>query len=221
VGNIKHCTSCHTEEETAFYKQHKNICRECLNAQNKTRWAAQKEAQKKEREEWLARWEREHGETWEVSQAKRIAKEAEKQAKSEIEAAFPHTPSKVFSTSWLYSSNETITYPERTSTSGKWLLFKKKGDALDRLWFQIVELLKAGKLGRAAKVSTMRADERKEEGVICVYTYSLEDLADVRRIRAVLRNEAGITYPIPYKLDSKAGVEYKAWGHTGISSLYE
>ncbi len=65
-----------------------------------------------------------------------------------------------------------MAYPESTATSGKWLLFKKKGDELDTLWFQIVELLKAGKLGRAAKVSTMRADEKKVEGVICVYTYS-------------------------------------------------
>jgi len=58
-----------------------------------------------------------------------------------------------------------------------------------------------------------------KDGVICVYTYSLDDLQDVRRVRQALR-ELGVTWKIPYKLNADIG-RYRIQGDTKISKLYE
>jgi hypothetical protein len=127
-------------------------------------------------------------------------------------------PSEEFDDYWIYAQNTRVDYPE-IWRSGKWLIFCRKGEALDATWEKVVEALDAGKLGRSAKVSTMKHkphESSPDEGVICVYTYSFDDLQDVRRVRQALR-ELGVIWKIPYKLDMTR--RYRSQGDTGISEL--
>lgn len=130
-------------------------------------------------------------------------------------------PSEVDATYWIRARIE-ANYPESTDRSGKWLIFAEKGDKLDTIWQKVREALYKGLLGVSAKVSTAKENPHatsKRDGVICVYTYSLDDLEDVRRVRQNLRN-IGIIWKIPYKLDSDIG-KYQVQGDTKISKLYE
>ncbi|HZT99464.1 MAG TPA: putative phosphothreonine lyase domain-containing protein, partial [Ktedonobacteraceae bacterium] len=107
---------------------------------------------------------------------------------------------------------------------GKWLVFRQKGKPLDDMWELVKKALDAGHLGRRAKVSSMIPNphaRNPSEGVICVYTYSLGDIEDVRRIRESLRLHCGVTWNISYKLDSDTGQKYSVQGDRGISKLYE
>ncbi len=132
-------------------------------------------------------------------------------------------PSEEFDAPWIYAQNASVVYEEGLwRRSGKWLIFCRKGDALDGMWEKVVEALEAGKLGRSAKVSTVKPHQHEtspDDGVICVYTYSFDDLDDVRRVRQALR-EIGVTWKIPYKLDQDMG-RYRSKGDTNISKLYE
>jgi hypothetical protein len=132
-------------------------------------------------------------------------------------------PSEVVDEYWLRVINQDADYfdkdPER---SGKWLVFLPKGEKLDTAWQKIEQAVLDGKLGESAKVSTMKPNPNavnNSDGVICVYTYSLDDLDDVRRIRKELR-QMGITWKIPYKLDKDVG-RYSNQGETKLSKLYE
>lgn len=130
-------------------------------------------------------------------------------------------PSEVFDSFWIraYAKNS---YPEQTDRGGKWLIFIEKGERLDHLWQKVRQTLYQGLLGRSAKTSTMRENSNardKKAGVICVYTYSLDDLEDTRRVRHALR-DIGVTWKIPYKLDGDIG-KYSVLGDSKISKLYE
>lgn len=130
-------------------------------------------------------------------------------------------PSKVTDSFWIraYAKNS---YPEQTDRGGKWLIFIEKGERLDHLWQKVRQTLYQGLLGRSAKTSTMRENSNardKKAGVICVYTYSLDDLEDTRRVRHALR-DIGVTWKIPYKLDGDIG-KYSVLGDSKISKLYE
>jgi len=141
----------------------------------------------------------------------------------DVKEVFYMRPSEEFEDFWLRARNGIMTYPERIEgRSGKWLIFLPKGQPLDEMWVKVKWAIHAGKLGRSAKVSTMRANENEAspgKGVICVYTYSLDDLEDARRVRQALR-DLGITWKIPYKLDADVG-RYSNRGETGLSKLYE
>jgi len=132
-------------------------------------------------------------------------------------------PSEEFDDYWIRAQNEHMDYPASDDwRSGKWLVFCRKGETLDAMWEKVVEALDAEKLGRIAKVSTMKPNPHEtspKDGVICVYTYSLDDLQDVRRVRQALR-ELGVTWKIPYKLNADIG-RYRIQGDTKISKLYE
>jgi Domain of unknown function (DUF1917) len=89
---------------------------------------------------------------------------------------------------------------------GKWLVFVSRS-RVDGLWDQVRRALKGGRLGPAAKVSTAlphpeSRDPKKH--VLCVYTANEDDAADVRRVRAALR-ELGVSWRIPYKSDPSGG----------------
>ena len=132
-------------------------------------------------------------------------------------------PGEEFHEYWIRAFNKTITYPEPVDgRSGKWLVFLPKGNLLDDMWAKVAQSIREGKLGRAAKASTMKPNSHavsSTDGVICVYTYSLDDLEDARRVRQELR-ELGITWRIPYKLDRDIG-RYSNESEVGLSKLYE
>ncbi len=133
-------------------------------------------------------------------------------------------PSQVTNDYWIYAYRQQGFYPEGTEEgSGKWMVFVPR-DKVDSMWHIIAEAVRQGRLGRSAKVATARPNRNAinpNEHVICVYTYNHEDVEDVMRIRATLR-ELGITWKIPYKTDSatRAGL-YQVRGHTRISKYYE
>ena len=132
-------------------------------------------------------------------------------------------PSEVDDISFLYATNDTITYPHpMEGKSGKWIIFLKQGDELDSMWFKVKHALLAGKLGRRAKVSTRKAHfspASQGQGCICVYTYNINDGEDIRRIRNELRT-LGVTWKIPYRLDTNVRI-YTNQGETELSQLYE
>ena len=93
-----------------------------------------------------------------------------------------------------------------TRRPGKWLVFVSRS-RVDALWDAIRRALKAGRLGHAAKVSTAQPHPNSpdpKKHVVCVYTANEDDAADVRRVRAALR-ELGVTWKIPYKSDPSGG----------------
>lgn len=92
------------------------------------------------------------------------------------------------------------------------------------MWSAVAEAVRAGRLGGEAKVSTTKPNSNAEDPtkhVICVYTYDVDDVADVRRVRAELR-KLGVTWRIPYKTDraTEKGL-YRVRGHTRISQYFE
>src|SRR5215469_15091336 len=122
---------------------------------------------------------------------------------------------------WLYAFRETGMYPEGTEWNGKWLVFLPP-EAIDAMWERIRDAVREGKLGESAKVATHPGRWKEEvRQVICVYTYDYTDVADVRRIRQVLR-ELGVTRRIPYKADEDtlAG-RYSSNTSAPLSKFYE
>lgn len=110
-----------------------------------------------------------------------------------------------------------------SDNSGKWLLFIPTA-RVDTTWRTIRSETILGKLGVAAKVATaMESPLSTSQRIklICVYTYSADDLGDVRRVRQRLR-ELGFSRKLPYKTDAatQAG-KYTSQGDTKVSMLYE
>ena len=117
---------------------------------------------------------------------------------------WPHAPppmslSDVF---WVYARRKGRIPPPK-ARSGKWLVFVDKAEA-NALWGVIARATTEGKLGPSAKCGTARENPNAYnpmQTVICVYTPDFDDNEDVMRVRDVLR-ELGVTWQIPYKLDS-------------------
>lgn len=106
---------------------------------------------------------------------------------------------------------------------GKWLIFVSRTE-IDASWERVVKALGEGLLGPEAKVSTARPNPNSSDPskhVICVYTHDGDDEADVRRVRAALR-DIGITAKISYKTDAAtlAG-RYENRGSRRISKYWE
>ena len=112
---------------------------------------------------------------------------------------------------------------EWSTKSGKWLLFVS-APRVDTVWCTIRSETLAGRLGVAAKVATAMTNPlaTSQRGkLICVYTYSADDLGDIRRVRQRLR-DLGFTRKLAYKTDAatRAG-RYARHGDTKVSMLYE
>lgn len=114
-------------------------------------------------------------------------------------------------------------YPKPQNDKGKWLIFVPESEA-ELSFDKIVSALEDGKLGATAKMAVeARRDTKdgKNKRVICVYTYSLSDIDDVRRVRASLR-EIGFSWKIPYKTDNAIASQYRPnIDGLRVSSLYE
>ena len=124
---------------------------------------------------------------------------------------------------FIYAHRKTGVYPKHTDRGGKWLIFVPT-DSVDEVWERIRLAVLQGQLGDSAKVSTANPNPNaadKSKHVICVYTYDSDDVADLRRIRAVLRG-LGIRHRIPYKTDSSTERgEYRKADHKRVSKYYE
>lgn len=132
-------------------------------------------------------------------------------------------PSKETLLPWIEAERLMGRYPAANEGCGKWLIFARR-DVIDELWEKIGRTTMKGELGGAAKVSTAWDNPNavsKDIHVICVYTYDVNDLIDVRRVREVLR-QLGVEAKIPYKTDRATHQgKYRVRGDKGISTLFE
>lgn len=124
---------------------------------------------------------------------------------------------------WIAASSLVDNQSQPTSRCGKWLVFVHRSN-VDELWDKVGLATMKGELGFAAKVSTTRPNpnaSKADTHVICVYTYDVDDVDDVRRVRQRLR-DLGIVAKIPYKTDDAtyAG-KYAVRGDKRISSFFE
>ena len=122
---------------------------------------------------------------------------------------------------WLHASLDGSSYPVATPRGGKWLFFIAR-KYVDDTWTNVKKALRSGSLGSHIKVSTASADlaQSKVPHVLCVHTYDSDDVADVMRIRDVLRS-MGFKRPVSYKTDEASlGGEYRVLGHTDIAKYH-
>lgn len=112
--------------------------------------------------------------------------------------------------SWLWADYAGHKEP-RCDRSGKWMIFPSS-EEVDFAWTSVVDLLVRGKLGRCAKVSTIRNAGDGGSQVICVYTADHDNLEDVYRVLHALRH-----IPTPVCTDLTLG--YKTDEAT-IAGLY-
>ena len=124
---------------------------------------------------------------------------------------------------WIEASSKVANQSQPTSRCGKWLVFVHRSN-VDELWDKVGLATVKGELGFAAKVSTALPNpnaSKADTHVICVYTYDVDDVDDVRRVRQRLR-DIGIVAKIPYKTDDAtyAG-KYALRGDKRISSYFE
>lgn len=134
-------------------------------------------------------------------------------------------PSQETNEYWIASvrSADAPKYPTMTADAGKWLIFADIKD-IDAIWEKISEATKKGLLGNGSKVSTAKINamaKDRNQKVICVYTYDVNDIEDVSKIRAELY-KLGITQKIPYKTnDATRKGQYEVNGNKNISSYYK
>ena len=112
---------------------------------------------------------------------------------------------------WIYARNPC---PQQyTQHSGKWLIFRETGRAIDNAWAVVRRATESGQLGPAAKVSTKVSTMSRhgqihlrglshmiKQHVICVYTYDSTDEDDAMRVRIRL-NRLGFNEELAYKTD--------------------
>ena len=135
-------------------------------------------------------------------------------------------PSEEHEAYWLTTLPRDVSArPEDREHSGKWLVFVRK-ERIDEVWEVLRAETEAGRLGCRSKVSTSARnpdqvvlDER--DGVICVFTYDHRDRADVRRVRARLR-ELGFRERLAYKTNraTREG-RYGEPSDLSVHELYE
>ena len=128
-------------------------------------------------------------------------------------------PSKVKNKYWLDSEAPDGNW---TENSGKWLLFIPRA-RVDKIWKVIDEETKAGQLGIASKVATVKQNPLAKSNsihVICVYTYDCEDIDDVKRVRQRLRT-LGFKSKIPYKTDNATQEGQYTGSGKKVSLFYE
>jgi len=124
---------------------------------------------------------------------------------------------------WIVARRKRGEYPESTAQSGKWLIFID-ATKVDSVWKKVKQAVENGLLGDRAKVSTAKPNPNARDPnrrVICVFTYSYEDIEDMRRVREALRG-LGVTEKIPYKADedTRAG-KYRIKNHKRIAKFFE
>lgn len=145
---------------------------------------------------------------------------APKTASTVPSSAMPSTETRL---PWIHAQRLVDSYPEGTERCGKWLVFVPRSQ-VDEVWTKIEQATVRGELGGDAKVSTARPNpnaSKRDTHVICVHTYDIADLDDVRRVREGLR-ALGIVSKTPYKTDQATyDGKYAVKGDRRVSSLFE
>jgi hypothetical protein len=132
-------------------------------------------------------------------------------------------PSEERGVPWIIAERLHGDYPRHTPDGGKWLLFMPAAH-VDEVWEKVRAATEEGLLGGSSKVSTARPNHYlRSTGtrVICVYTYDWTDEADVRRVRARLR-DLGFVARLSYKADADSRARNYAGQSQGrIAKYYE
>jgi len=132
-------------------------------------------------------------------------------------------PSEVTEDYWLYASNKANKkyYAEMSDDCGKWMIFAEKGKKLDAIWKEVKQLTEKGLLVDSCKVSTNKDNPNSsnfKNGVICIYTYDVNDKADLMRAAEVLFGIKEVVY-LCYKTDrATIGGKYANKGDKKIST---
>lgn len=120
---------------------------------------------------------------------------------------------------WIHAKAPNQEY--QSALVGKWMLFPTT-DQVNEAWAKIRQATLDSKLGIAAKVATAKPNSnavKPNEKLICIYTYSYEDRADLLRVLQELRN-MGFTDFIPYKTDNTTRANEYAFNSPGPVSMY-
>ena len=111
-------------------------------------------------------------------------------------------PSKTIDDDWIRAkSPRQFT---QTGRIGKWMIFPLK-EHLDDIWPKIAKATEAEQLGIAANTSTDRTNPNSvspKTGLVCVYSYDSDDVADVKRVLEQLR-ALGFNDRLNYKEDEQ------------------
>ena len=113
------------------------------------------------------------------------------------------TPSTCQSKVWLYVYGPKVKI-EDTLYSGKWMIFPSI-KSVDALWKQVKRYVEQGKLGFAAKVSTLTQYltlSGYKNFLICIYTRDWRDKTDVGKALKTIR-EIGVKGTLYYKSDEQ------------------
>lgn len=125
---------------------------------------------------------------------------------------------------WIYARNDFYSNEDwNPNLSGKWIVFLKGEDEINKGWKIICANTRNDQLGPSSKVSTKFAEITNEkkgrnirinERVVCVYTKNYENEEDLRRVRDKLR-KLGFTKPLCYKTDNATRTIGSFSGHKG------
>ena len=103
---------------------------------------------------------------------------------------------------------------------GKWVVWEQKGDGnaikFDQQWQRVKAAMRDGRLGDTAKITDLRPGEERTR-VMCVYTYSFEDEADVARVLRALH--AIDVHPKTWKADMMTHLGLYA-SETGVRNMH-
>jgi len=111
-------------------------------------------------------------------------------------------PSQVSAVYWIEVKSTAEHTLAPTPRAGEWRIPTTLDD-VDALWEKIKSATAAGKLGYKSKVSTKPANHQTDvrARLICVRTANADDVADVQRVEAALR-ELGISGAMHYQRDT-------------------
>ncbi|PKB72301.1 MAG: hypothetical protein BZY87_00980 [SAR202 cluster bacterium Io17-Chloro-G6] len=130
------------------------------------------------------------------------------------------TPSKTTDDYWIFAKPPDRKF-KQTGRIGKWMLFPLK-EELDTVWLKIAKATEDGVLGIDAKTSTAKPNPNSissKVGLICVYTYDTDDVADVKRVLEQLRT-LGFNYRLNYKEDEQTLLGNYARDNPGAVSIF-
>lgn len=89
---------------------------------------------------------------------------------------------------WIFANYEPLMPPEGVAEErgGKWITFLRI-HYVDEVWSRVRQATAEGRLTFAAKISTYRTMGGDGRFVLCVFTADAEDVADIMRVRDLLR----------------------------------
>lgn len=120
---------------------------------------------------------------------------------------------------WIYCYTR---YDYYSKKGGKWLFFVDRLE-VDATWDVVKDLLRLGKLGIVAKVSTAKPsafETGNGKHVICVYTDDVDDASDIARVAYNLLSGLPDVETIQYKSDRVTKLGIYEWNYPGPACKY-